>query len=818
MLQKKGVKLALICLGLAALTAFAYWPVRHHQFILFDDDLYITDNYEVQQGLTLEGATWAFSTIEGGNWHPLTWLSHMLDVELFGLKSGPHHLVNLFFHLANTLLLVLLLRKMTGALWRSAFVAALFALHPLHVESVAWIAERKDVLSAFFFFLTLWFYVRYVLSETKNSKLKLLNYFLALLFLALGLMSKPMLVTLPCLLLLLDFWPLNRLKLSSPFEIRNLKFVLLEKLPFLGLAIASSVLACIAQRSSGAMLTLEQLALPHRIGNAAVALVSYLGKMVWPRDLAVLYPLQVLPGWKIVGAFVLLLAISAAALRLAARRPYFLIGWLWFLGMLVPVIGLVHVGNQAMADRYTYLPMIGIFAALAWGAFDLLRSARFRWALAGIVLGFSLILTRAQVGYWRDGETLFRHTLGCTKENLFIQSSLAAELIAQNRLDEAMVLLKETLTESVNSLNNLGSALERQGKTNEAMQVYQRSVQLSPKNAEAQNNLGYMFLLRGNLDEAVPHFLTALESKPYFAEPHYNLGNLYFMQGKMDEALSHYQAAVKYRPAYVEAQSNLAATLLQLGQPGPALTHAQTAVRLNPDFAPAQNNCSEVLLRLGRYAEAESHSRKAVQLQPDSSTFQNVLGRALAGQKKWVEATAAFSRAVELEPEFAEVHFNFANTLWAQGRSSEAKVHYLSALQLQPAFPEAEMQLAMLFLREKNNSEAIFHLKKIVAQRPQWKEASNNLAWLLATSTDPKLRDATNALARALQTVRVSSPDDFSALDTLAAAYAGNNQFEQAQSTAVKALDSARRSGDTNSAAQIASRLELYRQSRPYRE
>lgn len=784
----------LISVALTALTLFAFWPVRHHGFIRFDDDLYVYNNYLVKQGLTFEGFQWAFTTREFGNWHPLTWLSHMLDVELFGLNPGAHHLVNLLFHVTNTLLLFFLFRKMTGAVWRSAFVAALFAVHPLHVESVAWIAERKDVLSALFGFLSLWFYVGYV--QSSKSKVEdsekfwhSLYYYFALLFFVFSLMSKPMLVTLPFVLLLLDFWPLQRMSKVEghwTLDFRLWTRLVLEKLPFFVPTIISSFVTYFAQKSSGTMATFVQLTLPERIGDAFIAYCGYLAKMFWPRDLAVLYPLQVLPLWKILGAVAIVLSISTWAVLCFKRRPYFLIGWLWFLGVLVPVIGLVHVGNQAMADRYTYLALIGLSFAIAWGACDLLRWPKLRVALAAIVIVLCFVTTRMQVAHWRNSETLFRHTLQSTRGNVPIQNNLAGELLAQGRLDEGIVLLREALAAKPNiadTLNNLGLALEQKGKPDEAIALYERSLQINPQYPVTQNKLGYLLLARGRLAEAMPRFEAALQLQPEFPEPYYNLGNLYFTQGKMSEAASYFRAALKLQPGYAQARNRLA----------------------------------ETLLRVGEFAEAETHSRIAIQLQPDSASFQNVLGRTLAAQKKWTEAETVFTRAIGFQTDSAETHFNLANTFWAQGRSSEAKSHYFSALQLQREYPEAEMQLAMLFLREKNEGEAIAHLRNATVQRPKWREALNNLAWILATSSDVKLRNGTEALDLAKRVSEISTNDP-GALDTLAAAQAEVRQFAEAALTAQKAVELAEKSGQKKLADEIRSRLQLYQSARPYRE
>src|SRR5580704_13658541 len=468
---------------LILITLALYWPVRHFEFNNYDDRQYITENPNVQNGLTLPAVKWAFTAVGyGGNWHPLTWLSHLLDIELFGFHAGGHHFTNVLLHTANTLLLFLLLRRWTGNLWRPAFVAALFGWHPLHVESVAWVAERKDVLSTFFFFLTLLAYCRYASElKMKNGKRKI-YYGLALLFFALGLMAKPMLVSLPIILLLLDYWPLRRIydllfaiygsgKDTADLECAgtvSLVRAVVEKVPFFALTAASCVITYVAQ--GPAVQDLTKFSLVDRAGNALVSYAKYLGKVFWPANLAVPYPyVHHLPPMEVAGAAILLLAVSVLSVRLARSHPPLFVGWFWFLITLVPVIGLVQVGGEPMADRYMYIPSVGIFVILAWEA-PLLFKASSDDSLALPAAAFVLIccwvLASAQISYWRNSMTLWTHTLRVTKNNAAAESNLAFELDAEGRFDEAIHHAREALRIRpgfAEAENNLGCLLSKRG-------------------------------------------------------------------------------------------------------------------------------------------------------------------------------------------------------------------------------------------------------------------------------------------------------------------------------------------------------------------
>jgi tetratricopeptide (TPR) repeat protein len=446
-------------------TLIAYEQVRKNSFVDYDDLLYITRNQHIKTGINFKNITWAFTATYAGNWHPVTWLSHILDCQVFGLNPKWHHLVNLLFHTANTLLLFWVLKKMTGAIWQSAFVAAAFALHPLHVESVAWVAERKDVLSALFWLLTMAAYLRYVRGGGAKW------YVGTLLLFALGLMAKPMLVTLPFVLLLLDYWPLNRLKPADSVERvadrkeaseihytpNTIRYTLPEKVPFFALSVISSVITFLAQQSDRAMAGADTLALRIRFANAVVSYLRYIGKMVWPSKLAVLYPYHIdrLLFSKAAAAVLVLLAVSIPVLRLASRHRYLPVGWFWYLGTLVPVIGLVQVGSQTFADRYTYMPSVGIFIMAAWGAAELTSRWKYRKILLGItaslVLTGLLITTRAQVRYWQNSISLFKHALAVTGNNPLMQDNLAFAFHTENNVGEAVKLYREIIRQRPNN-------------------------------------------------------------------------------------------------------------------------------------------------------------------------------------------------------------------------------------------------------------------------------------------------------------------------------------------------------------------------------
>lgn len=560
-----------ICILLVLLTSAVFWGITGNGFINYDDIQYIQDNRHVNTGLTKANVVWAFTSIHASNWHPLTWLSHMVDVELFGLNPHGHHFMGLLFHAANTSLLLLLLVRLTGVTWRSAMVAALFAIHPLHVESVAWAAERKDLLSTNFGFISMLFYVSYVKQK------RLAHYFAALFCFTLGLMSKPMLVTLPFILLLLDYWPLCRFggdrmephgEQDGLLERESCLRLVFEKVPFFVLSAVSCVITFYAQRSGGAMASLTDNPLSKRLASALVAYLGYLGKTFWPHDLAVLYPLpHSVPLWQPVGAVSVLLVITALALAVRRQHPFVVVGWLWFIGTLVPVIGLVQVGLQSMADRYMYVPIIGILVMLVWGISDLTEKWPYRRTVltsaASVAIFICAVVSWQQVRFWNTSRTLF--------SNLAVTNS------------------------SFMTHYLLGITAYDEGKTVEAIAEYKKALALNPDYVDAHVNLGIVLGSIGNLNEAVRHFNIALQFNPDLVEGHYNLALALEIMGKADEAIKHYYEVLRIDPEYAESHNNLGVALLRLERIDEANWHFSQALRIRPDFADALQNMNMLL-------------------------------------------------------------------------------------------------------------------------------------------------------------------------------------------------------------------------------
>ncbi len=606
----------LIAAFLVAMTILLYWPALQNGFVNYDDDRYVTANARVQNGLTLDNIGWAFSHPVADNWHPLTVLSHMLVCQFCGLKPWGHHLVSVVLHAVNAALIFMLLRRMTGALWKSFFVAALFAVHPLRVESVAWIAERKDVLSGLFGLLTLIFYVVHARAKdaAREGERPAFSraYWLALVCFALGLMSKPMLVTWPFVLLLLDYWPLRRISnfqspISNPetsaCQPLPIAKLLLEKIPFFALAIAASIVTFVVQRQGAAVETMQNLSLAGRFENTVVSYCRYLGTTIWPTDLAVFYPRPgAWPMADVILAAAFLAGVTVLVIFLRRRHPYLLVGWLWFLGTLVPVIGLVQVGLQSMADRYTYLPSLGVLILIVWSA-DVFTCG---WPYRGAILGAAgsaaivacMVLTRMQLPQWYDGETLFRHAIAVTGENPIAHYNLGTALDAEGRSDEAIREYQTVLqTQPTNTLAllNLGGDLYKNNDPDEATTEYQEVIRLEPNNDKARNDLGIIFFRQGRLDDAINEFREAVRLAPDNPSAHNSLAAALFTQGQADAALPEFQEAVRLKPDYAEAHFNLGCILAKRGQTSEAIAHFQTALRINPAYTEARDWLTKTL-------------------------------------------------------------------------------------------------------------------------------------------------------------------------------------------------------------------------------
>jgi tetratricopeptide (TPR) repeat protein len=627
---------ALPLLALAVLCAAVFLPVLGHEFVNVDDGDYITNNPHVREGLTLRGAAWALASFHAANWHPVTWISHQLDATLFGLAPGGHHLVSLLLHTANAGLVFLLLDALTGARWASFAVAALFAVHPLHVESVAWAAERKDVLSTFFGCAAVWAYRRHAGGRSRGG------YPLLLLFFALGLMAKPMLVTLPLALLVLDFWPLGRLHppAGAAGGRRAIAPLLLEKLPLLALAGVSGVLTVLAQASYGAVASREYLPLPLRLGNAAAAGVGYLRKAAWPSGLTFFYPHPGrLPAGTVAAAAGVVAGITLLVVVLARRRPYLTAGWLWYLITLLPVIGLVQVGEQAMADRYAYVPLLGIFTAVVWGAAGIARGRRGPAAallLAGALLVSSFAAAAArQVHSWRTGRTLLEHALAIYPEAWWAHNNLGNILVGEGKLREAAAHYDRAIRARpgyARAHNNFGRVLLDEGKAPAAIRKFREALGLMPDLAEAHANLGLALAEEGQFEEAVPHYRQALTATPGDAVTLTNLGNALAALGRIPEAEASLREAVANAPGLPDARFNLGNLLAGKGDYAGAAVAFAEAVRLNPGYAEAENNLGAALMMLGRSAEAAAHFTAALRLKPDHASARTNLERLRARQ------------------------------------------------------------------------------------------------------------------------------------------------------------------------------------------
>jgi tetratricopeptide (TPR) repeat protein len=634
-----------------------YWPVRNHEFLHYDDDVYVTKNPDVQSGLSWQGVKWAFTTGHASNWHPLTWLSLMLDCWLFGVKPGPMHIVNVFFHVANTILLFIVLSRMTKSVWQSAFIAGLFALHPLHVESVAWVAERKDVLSTLFWLLTMLAYTRYAERPSVG------RYFLTLVLFVLGLMSKPMLVTLPFVLLLLDYWPLGRLFNPKFSAVR----LLLEKLPLLILSIVSSVITFIVQQRSGAVADSNRLLLDERVINAIVSYLTYIGKMIWPTGLAVLYPHpgSTTPVSRAVIYGSILVLITIFFVCYCRRYKYLIVGWLWYLGTLVPVIGIVQVGSQAMADRYTYVPLIGIFIIIAFGVTELLKEKPFGKIALGVLAGISLsacvVVTSNQLKYWKDSLLLFEHTLSVIESSSIMENNYANILSNLGRPGEAAAHLSEALKLLPNSPeihNNYGNALREMGKLDEAIAQYKIAIKLDPDFTLAYYNLGLALAVKGDYEGAIEQYRIYLGTAVKVADIRQDMAMQLAKEGRADDAVSQFQKALIVKPDSAEVLSNFGYALAQSGKPKEAIEYYNKALAIDSNGVIAHGRLALALASIGRIDEAIEQCRIVLAARPDDAEMHTNLGILLQNQGKLDQAIECYKKALQIDPKFQKAREN----------------------------------------------------------------------------------------------------------------------------------------------------------------
>jgi tetratricopeptide (TPR) repeat protein len=726
---------------LAAVTLALYTPVLRHELVNFDDDHYIARNPHVLGGLSPAGAAWAFTSLYGANWFPLTWLSWQADVSLWGKDPAGFHLTNILLHAAAAALLLVALARLTGSLVPSAFVAFSFALHPLHVESVAWAAARKDVLSGLFVVLALLACARHAEAPSR-ARLAVVA-----LWLACALMAKPTAVVLPAVLLLLDVWPLRR----HP--------AVLEKLPLFGLALAASAVTVVAQRGAEALQPLQAFPLRVRILNALDSYAAYLRQAFWPLDLAVYYP-HPGEGVSLGGAAVggaLLLAGSAGAVWALRSRPWLAVGWFWFVGTLVPVIGLVQVGQQARADRYTYLPLIGLAIALAFEAAH--ASARrpglqrpLLWASLGC-LGACAVLTSRQLGTWKDSVALFSHARLVTRENAVAELNLGVALLERGQFAEAEARLREALRIHAGSAEAhaaLGEALARQSRGAEAEQHLRAAVRLDARLARGHNSLGRLLLEQRKPEEAIVHFREATLLEPGYAEPWSNLGSALVAQGSLTEAIEYFAKAVALDPALVEAHNNWGVALLNRGDLDGAIARFAEAVRLEPRHANAHQNWGLALARRREFEAAAARYQEALGLRPDDAVSLGGLGLCLAHLGRFRDAIQAFEAAAALRPNDAELLTSWGMALASLGEHEAALDRYRAALALDPGYAEARNGLGMLFGGLGRTAEALREFEAAAKLKPDFAPAHNN--WALALAASGRVAEA---VERAREAVRL---------------------------------------------------------------
>ncbi len=786
MLENKQIPLIYLFLAVAALIAFR--QVNQCDFINYDDPLYVTDNIHVMSGITLGSIRWAFTTGHSANWHPLTWMSHMLDVQLFGLNPRWHHLTNLLFHIANTLLLFFVFHRMTKAPWKSAFVAALFALHPLHVESVAWVSERKDVLSTFFWMLTMGAYIYYVEQRTEDGEKwtgilrfpsSVFRYSAVLIFFALGLMAKPMLVTLPFVLLLLDYWPLQRFEpKKSAQEIRTevskqgagsgeraplsenkrkgkagrmctgqgiaqssvlspppsaLRPLLREKIPLLALAALSCIVTYAVQQKGGAVASIEAFSPGVRIANAFVSYIVYIRKMVWPDNLAVFYPHPgSLPLWQGMGALLLLIAVTVSVIRTAKRFPYLTMGWLWFTGTLVPVIGIVQVGTQAMADRYTYIPLIGLFIMAAWGIPELLKKWRYRketlFASSSLVLLSLFIVTRTQVGYWRNDIALYDHSLKVTSpcDVILCNRGVAHDEHGNHRqaisdFDRAI----EINPERAEAYIYRGMAYGKLGNQRQAISDFDRAIEIDPEKADAHNNRGATYAKLGNYRQAISDYDRAIEIDPEFALAYIDRGAAYRELGNHRQAISDYDRAIEINPKYADAYINRGAAYNILGNHRQAISDYDRAIEINPEYAEAYYNRGVAYGELGNHRQAISDFDRAIEINPKYADAYSNRGAAYGILGNHRQSIEDYDRAIEINPDYTKAYYNRGLAYGRLGDHRQAIADYNRAIELDPDYAKAYYNRAVAYGELGDNRQAIEDLK--TAARFSNEDAKNSL-------------------------------------------------------------------------------------------
>jgi len=782
--------LILISLLLTLTTTAVYWQVQGFDFVNYDDGDYVSDNPQVQKGFTVNAIRWAMTTGEvSSNWHPLTLFSHILDWQLYGAWAGGHHLTNLFFHIANTLLLFLVFRKMTGDLWQSGFIAAVFALHPLHIQSVAWVSERKDVLSAFFWMLTLWAYAGYARRPGWTT------YIWVVIFFILGLMSKPMVVTLPFVLLLLDFWPLQRLRLdgSGPMIIAStnasvgcgvyprLKWegvkpsptmteemtkaesqnqlhlkiagLIREKIPLFMLCATSAIITLHVQQKGGAVKSLDMAPLADRLANSLISYIHYILKTIYPKNLAAFYPYpDAFPWWKVTAAGVTLAAITWLAIRLMRGSPYVIVGWLWFLGTLVPVIGLVQVGAQSMADRYMYLPMVGLLIMTAWGIPEIISDWRHKkfWLNASAMIAILILslITWKQTEYWKNSLVLWRHAINVTKNNHIAHYNLGGALDKTGDIDQAIFHYRESL--AINPVQpeiymSLGNALIKKKDEPQAQIYFQKAALLAPENEQAQYNLGTFLLKKGDFEAAIPYLEKAVRLDPENDQAQFNLAKAFFQKKDYESALIHAQKAIGLNPDHEKAHQIAGAIFFEQGNNEAARMHFNAVLSATPKSGEALHYMGVIFLKQKQIDKALASFKKAVEYDPKREDSLQLVRQLTA---KLADMEARLIKELENDPDNSNLRKQLGKTYQMLGSSDRALKQYEQVLGQHPESIDVLYDLAAIHADQGDYSAAIVYMEQAMSHQPDNSSHAYNLACLYARQA--KTGEALSWLGKAL--------------------------------------------------------------------
>jgi tetratricopeptide (TPR) repeat protein len=821
-----AVSAGLICAVLAV-----YGQTAWFEFVSHDDPQHVYENEHVATGLSLENLAWAFGMVGPSQWHPLTWISHQIDCELYGLSSRGPHLTNVALHAGSAVLLFLLLQSLTGRCWPAALAAALFALHPVNVESVAWIAERKNVLSMFLTLCTLFAYAAY--ARRGGS----LRYLALAVLLAAAMMAKPMLVTTPLLLLLLDFWPLQRLSLSRDQSQPGLRWLIVEKVPLQALAAGLALMTVLRHRATAAAYLAENptytppdpVPALGRLVDSFVSYVTYLRMMVWPADLSVILPDR--PSdyyrtlfWPAAGS-IALLAGATAVVVLARRRPYLVFGWFWFLLAFVPVIGILPVGAQSLADRYAYLPFIGPFVALAWVAGEIARNHRRRVAAACCAAAAALaalgVAAHAQASHWRDSVALFTHAIVVTGGERLAHYNLGVALHQRGRPEAAIEQYRAALelnSRDPRAHHNLAYVLSGLGRAQEALEHYREAIRHDPALALAHSNLGALLTSLQQYEQAAPHLVEAVRLAPRDPSPRVHLAVLCRRLDRHDEAVEHLRDALDVHPRYAPAHTNLGIVYHDLASYERAIHHFERAIEIDPRHAEAFSNLGVTLHTLGRSSDALRALEEAARLSPSDAKVHVRLGTLFGEMHELERSIEHLGRAAALLPDDAALQFNLALALARNGDFAAAEPHARRAVELRPDGAAAYNLLGSILASRGKAAPAAEQYRKALELRPNWPEAMRNLARLIATCDDPRVRDGAEAVRLAQVLHQEADGRDPAALEILAAGYAAEGRFDEARYAVEQASELTRRAGDVNYAVHLERMAEQFRHGRPIRQ